>query len=145
MKIKKIIFLTLIISVLSLTGCASKTEYNSFRKEVNSLYEKIVSTDAIINNIDVNSETSTDELFESLDNLKTSFDDFSKVKTPEEFKDCTYLSENASKYLSNAEASFHKAFDGEYDDDSFKEGIANYNEVIKCVNYMGDVLQKNQK
>ena len=82
MKIKKIIFLTLIISVLSLTGCASKTEYNSFHKEVNSLYEKIVSTDAIINNIDVNSETSTDELFESLDNLKTSFDDFSKVKTP---------------------------------------------------------------
>ena len=109
------------------------------------MYDEIITTDAIINRIDVNSEASTEELFDSLENLKVSFDDFSKVQPPKDFKDCTYLSENASKYLSNAEICFHNAFDGEYDDDSFKQGIANYNEVIKCVNYMGDVLQKNQK
>ena len=128
-----------------MTGCTSKTQYDSFYKDVNSLYDEIITTDAIINRIDVNSEASTDELFDSLENLKVSFDDFSKVQPPKDFKDCTYLSENASKYLSNAEICFHNAFDGEYDDDSFKQGIANYNEVIKCVNYMGDVLQKNRK
>lgn len=145
MKLRKILCTCLIATTLFFTGCGSKAEYDAFHKEVNALYENIVAANAIINNIDETSDTSTDELFDSLDSLKSSFDDFAEVKTPDEFKDCTYLAENASKYLSNAEYSFHKAFDGEYDDESFKGGISNYNEVIKCVNYMGDVLQKNQK
>ena len=143
MKLYRFICAALLITTLSFTGCAGKANYNSYHKEVNALYEKIVSTDAIINNIDTTSETSVDEMFASLESLRITFDDFAKTDTPEEFKDCQYLAENAVKYIEIAEENFQNALDGEeYDDISFKEGISNYNEVIKCVNYMGDVLQR---
>ena len=142
MKLYRFICATLLITTLSFTGCAGKANYNAYHKEVNNLYEKIVSTDAIINNIDTTSETSVDEMFESLDSLKESFDEFAKVDTPEEFKDCQFLADNAVKYIEIAETNFHTALDGEYDDVSFKEGMSSYNEAIKCVNYMGDVLQR---
>jgi len=143
MKLKRIsiVMLSALFS-LSVFGCSiSNSEYDDYHKEVNNLYEQIVSTDVKINNLDVESESSINEMFESMDSLKTSFEEFSKVDTPKEFSDCIYLSEEAARYIEDAQNDFHKALDDEYDDISFKSGISNYNEVIKCVNYMGDVLQ----
>ena len=142
MKYKKLICVGCLCMSFALTGCYNKLEYDNYHKEVNVLYEKIVSTDAKINNIDVDSDESVQDMFESLESLRVSFDDFANVEPPKEFQDCVFLSESASKYVSISEDYFHKALDGEYSDIDFKNGIANYNEVIKCVNYMGDVLQK---
>ncbi len=144
MKIKKIFMPTVCLALLlSLFACApGSIKYDNYRKDVDKLYERIIATDAIINNIDVNSETSVTEMFDALDKLKEEFETFSKVDTPKEFKDCQYLSEEAAKYVDSAEQNFHLALDGEYNDTYFKNGVANYNEVLKCVNYMGDVLQK---
>ena len=142
MKNKKYIAILLIISSLVLAGCTKGADYNSYHKEVNNLYEKIVTTDAKLNNIDVDSENAVNDLFLSLDALKVSFEEFSKITPPEEFKDCQFLSENTAKYLSISEDKFHEAFDGEYNDASFQEGISNYNNMIQCINYMGNVLEQ---
>lgn len=142
MKLHKYIGVLLLVPVLLISGCGKNTQYASYHSEVNALYEKIVSTDAKINNIDPQSDDSVEELFESLKGLETAFRDFSLNEPPKEFKDCKFLSDSAIKYLEMTETKFHEAFDNGYDADSFTEGVLYYDEVIKCVNYMGDVLQK---
>ena len=141
MKLNRVLCVLCLTVTVLFTGCTSKAVYEDYHNEVNALYEKIVSTDAKINNIDTESEESVESMFESLESLRLSFSDFAAIDPPEEFADCQYLAENAAKYVEISEQYFHEALDGEYDDTSFKNGIANYNEVVKCVNYMGDVLQ----
>ena len=131
------------LGVIGLCACSPKVDkYNAYHEEVNKLYEKIVTTGAIIGNIDVNCDNYTEELYESLDGLKQAFDDFSEIEPPKEFADCQKLSKSASTYITNSEKCFHMAFDNEYNEEMFNTGVSNYNEVIKCVNYMGEVLQK---
>ena len=144
MRIKKYalgLFVTL--GILCMCACTSKTnKYDEYHKEVNKLYEQIVTTGAIIDTIDTNSDNYEQELYDSLDDLKVAFDEFAKVEPPKEFKDCKMLSEKASTYIANSSTCFHLALDEKYNEDMFNAGVSNYNEAIKCINYMGDVLQK---
>ena len=142
MKLNKFACTAMIMITITFCGCGSK-QYAKYEYEVKDLYEKIVSTDVIINNIDPDSDDSLKELYQSLDSLKETFEDFENVNHPKEFKDNKKLAESAVNFIEYAEADFHKAFDDEYDDASFQEGMLNYNEVIKCVNLMGEVLQQN--
>ena len=59
-------------------------------------------------------------------------------------EDCKMLSEKASTYIANSSTCFHFALDEEYNQEMFNAGVSNFNEAIKCINYMGDVLQKKQ-
>lgn len=144
MRIKKYalgFFVTL--GIMCMVACTSKTnKYDEYHNEVNKLYEQIVTTGAIIDTIDTNADGYKQELYDSLDDLKVAFDDFSKVEPPKEFKDCKMLSEKASTYIANSSTCFHYALDEEYNEDMFNAGVSNYGEAIKCINYMGDVLQK---
>ena len=144
MRIKKYalgLFVTL--GILCMCACTSKTnKYDEYHKEVNKLYEQIVTTGAIIDTIDTNSDNYEQELYDSLDDLKVAFDEFAKVEPPKEFKDCKMLSEKASTYIANSLTCFHLALEEKYNEDMFNAGVSNYNEAIKCINYMGDVLQK---
>ena len=144
MRIKKYalgIFVTL--GILCICACTSKTnKYDEYHKEVNKLYEKIVTAGAIIDTIDTNKEGYEQELYDSLDDLQDAFDEFAKIDPPKEFKDCKMLSEKASSYIANSSKCFHLALDEKYNEEMFNAGVSNYNEAIKCINYMGDVLQK---
>ena len=142
MKFKKAIALLGAIAVsASLVGCGNKADYNSYKEEVKNLYNNIVSADAVINSIDVDSPNSKEEFFNSISKLKTALGEFKEIDAPKEFDDCEYLSGEAYKYLETAEENFHAALDGEYDDAKFQTAVNNYNTMVKCVNYMGDVLQ----
>ncbi|SDI85887.1 hypothetical protein SAMN04487760_1012 [Lachnospiraceae bacterium G41] len=144
MRIKKYalgIFVAL--GVLCMCACTDKTnKYDEYHKEVEKLYEQIVTTGAIIDTIDTNKDNYKQELYDSLDNLEDAFEEFSKVEPPKEFKDCKMLSDKATTYIANSSTCFHGALDEEYNEEMFNAGKANYNEAIKCINYMGDVLQK---
>ena len=144
MKIKKYALdFFVALGVLCLCACTSKTnKYDEYHNEVNRLYEKIVTAGAIIDTIETDNEDYRQELYDTLDELKTAFDDFAKIEPPKEFKDCKMLSEKASTYIENSSKCFHLALDEKYNEDMFDAGVSNYNEAIKCVNYMGDVLQK---
>ncbi|MBO4783567.1 MAG: hypothetical protein IKS60_04350 [Lachnospiraceae bacterium] len=131
------------LGIMCMCACTSKTnKYDEYHKEVNKLYEKIVTAGAIIDTIDTNKEGYEQELYDSLDDLQDAFDEFSKVDPPKEFKDCKMLSEKASSYVANSSKCFHLALDEKYNEEMFNAGVSNYNEAIKCINYMGDVLQK---
>ena len=130
------------IGIACLCACTSKTSnYDAYHKEVNKLYEQIVTTGAIIDTIDTENDNYKQELYDSLDDLKKSFDDFAKIEPPKEFKDCKMLSEKASSYIDNSSKCFHFALDEGYKEEMFEAGKSNYNEAIKCINYMGEVLQ----
>lgn len=145
MKLNRFMIASAIALTVLAVGCKKKdAEYDYYKGEVQALYEKIVSTDAIINGIDPTAADSKEELFNSLDKLKTGFSDFAAIDAPEEFDDCETLSAEAVKLITTSEEYFHAALDGEYDEEAFKNGIANYNEVITCVNYMGEVLQQKE-
>ena len=131
------------LGIMCLCACSSKTnKYDEYHKEVEKLYEQIVTTGAIIDTIDIEQDDYRQELYDSLDELKVAFEDFSKVEPPKEFKDCKMLSEKASTYIANSSTCFHYALDEEYNEEMFNAGVSNYGEAIKCINYMGDVLQK---
>ncbi|MBP5529197.1 MAG: hypothetical protein J6X80_04015 [Lachnospiraceae bacterium] len=144
MRIKKyalVVFSAL--GILCMSACTSKAnKYDEYHKEVNRLYEQIVTAGAIIDTIDTENEDYRQELYESLDNLQNAFDEFAKVEPPKEFKDCKMLSEKASAYIANSSTCFHYALDEEFNEEMFNAGKANYGEAIKCINYIGDVLQK---
>lgn len=143
MKIKKYALSILcILGVIGLCACSAKNDkYDKYHMEVNNLYDKIVTTGAIIDNIDTESDKYQEELFTSMDELKDAFDDFAKIEPPKEFTDCKTLAENASTYITNSEKCFKQAFEDPFNEDMFNTGVNNYNEVIKCVNTMGEVLQ----
>lgn len=141
-KKKLVCILACISSIAMLTGCGKGADYDSYKKSVEALYENVVSADAKINNIDYTSANSKEEFFTSIDKLKVSLEEFAEVDAPKEFDDCEYLSGEAVKYLTLAEDDFHQALDNEFDETSFNNGVSNYNEMVKCVNYIGDVLQK---
>ena len=144
MKIKKYALgILACLGVMCICACGPKAnKYDEYHNEVEKLYEQIVTTGAIIDTIDTEHEDYRKELYESLDDLQTAFDDFAKVEPPKEFKDCKMLSDKATTYIANSSTCFHGALDEEYSEEMFNAGKANYNEAIKCINYMGDVLQK---
>ena len=142
MNLKRITAVIAIFALtFSLTACGGKTDYKKYKKEVGNLYNTIVSTDAVINSIDVTTPGSKDEFFNALAKLKEALTDFSQIDAPEEFDDCEYLSGEAVKFIDSAESNFHMALDNGYDDAYFQTAVSNYNQMVKCVNYMGDVLQ----
>ena len=144
MRIKKYALVILsAVGIMCMSACSSKAnKYDEYHKEVEKLYEQIVTTGAIIDTIDIEHEDYRQELYDSLDDLKEAFDEFAKVEPPKEFKDCKMLSEKVSTYIANSNTCFHFALDDEYNEEMFNAGISNYGEAIKCINYIGDVLQK---
>lgn len=138
-------FIACLSTVTLLAGCGKKVDYDGYKQSVETLYENVVSADAKINNIDYTSANSKEEFFSSIEKLRTSLEEFAEVDAPKEFDDCEYLSSEAVKYITNAEDKFHTALDGEnFDEASFQAGVNEYNNMVKCVNYIGDVLQNKK-
>lgn len=142
MKNKYLILAVSVLTSLFLIGCGKNNKaYEYYENEVQTLYETIVTTDSALNNLDVNKETSVDDFFDSISKLKQSFSDFAAIDAPEEFDNCELLSSKAVDFLESAEINFHSALDNGYNEEYFNAGVANYNDAVKCINYMGMVLQ----
>lgn len=136
------IFASALLMTTLLTGCSnSKNNYDYYEKEVKNLYEDVMTTDAVINKIDTGSETYKEEFFDTLDKLEESLSDFSKVDTPNEYKECTTFANQALGYLNEAETLFHNALDNEYDENSFNMAVNKYNQAVKLINVIGMTLQ----
>lgn len=141
MKNQKLLSLSLSIPLLLLAGCGKKADYDAYKEEVNKLYDSIAIANVQLNEIEIYSEESKETFFNTIDNLEKAFEDFSKVEAPEEFEACVQLSTNANIYLNKCEEAFHVALDNEFNEDVFNDAAEEYNEVIKCVNNMGLILQ----
>ena len=142
MKKKLISIITIVCLCASMTACKANPNYSKYKKEVDKLYTSIAETDAILNNINAESPEAKTILFEQLDKLETTMTDFSKIKAPKEFKDCEYLAGQSAELITEAKKDFHMALDDKYNSSYFNTAVNNYYEAVKCINYMGMVLQQ---
>jgi len=108
MKIRYI-YLTVIISLLLLTGCGSarqepdaSADLKDFRTKVDTFCQTISDMDSAINSIDTTSENYTTDLMNYLYSLNSSFADFANLDFPEEYDYLEHLADEASSYMSEA-------------------------------------------
>lgn len=141
MKYRKLLALSLSLSILLSVGCGKKPDYDAYKEEVNKLYDSLAIANVQMNEIEIYSEESKEAFFNNIDNLQKAFDDFSKVETPEVFESCVTLAENANTYLTRSEELFHKALDNEFSKSDYESAVSYYNKSVKCINDIGLVLQ----
>lgn len=139
---KHLLVLSTALSISYLMACGSGNKQNDYyEKEVRNLYEDIITVDSCMNNIDFNNDYYIDEFFDSLDKLEEAISDFSLVDAPSQYDNCEILAKKSLEFLNLSENDFHKALDNEYDSIAFNNAKNNYNEAIKCINYIGMVLE----
>lgn len=142
MKIKTL-FIPAVIGLFIMTiGCSnSNLGYENYAKDVKKLSDTITETDKVINELDAYDEGAVTEFLKQVDNFESEMKDFSKVNAPSEFDNCEILAKKADESLMEASRCFHESLEGEYDNSTYQLGVANYNNAVTYINYMGLVLQ----
>ena len=109
--------ITLIISLLLITGCGSSgsegqesEELKHFRDQVDTFCQTISDIDTQINSIDTASETYTTDIMNCLNSLNTAFSDFAALDFPEEYDYLEHLADEASAYMSEAVTGFNQVY-----------------------------------
>lgn len=137
----------LFFTLFLLTGCGSKKELEEYKANMETFYSDISQYDAVINSIDVNSETSVTELLTALDYLAERFTWMSSLPIPKEFEEITTLAAEAGEYMTTAVSMFHQA----YESDPFDAAVAQaakgyYDRANKRAIYILSVLHgENQE
>ena len=142
---KKTVFLyTALLLIFLLTGC-SKTEdaldeYKSAMTDFTNTVDELVTS---IDNIDLESDTRTQEMLGYLDEMDAAFAEMSSLEVPEQFANIEELADDASANLSQAVALYHEAFDYEedYDPQLIEAALEYYNRAFKRLDYIGTILQ----
>lgn len=129
------------IAILSLTSCGMDKELKTYKKEVEKFYTTVTEVGSSIDGIDAADKNASKDLLKELDKLEGSFEKFSKLSVPEEFASCESLADDAYDYMSRANELYHEAFEDEYDSLSANQARIQYNNSIKCINYIGILLQ----
>ena len=141
---KSALFLTLIFLSAVLIGC-SKTDdtlqqYKSDMTDFTHTVDELVTS---IDNIDLESDTRTEELLEYLDEMDTAFAEMSEYEVPEQFSNIEELADEASANLSEAVSLYHQAFESpeELDTNMLDAALEYYNRAFKRLDYIGTILQ----
>lgn len=122
MKKKGMAVVAACIMALLLTGCGEDPELTQFKVNFENFCINLSTLDTSINNIDAESENATDELLGYIDQMDEQFEALAALDFPEEFQYLEELSEEASEYMSEAAASYRKA----YADDTFDQSMSDY-------------------
>lgn len=129
---------------LALTGCGKKdddleqykSEMTEFTNTINDLVSKI-------ENIDLESETRTQELLGYLDEMDAAFVAMGNLEVPEQFANIEELADDASANLSKSVSLYHQAFDNpeDYDPQLIDAALEYYGRAFKRLDYIGTILQ----
>ncbi|MBO5094431.1 MAG: hypothetical protein J6C33_08755 [Lachnospiraceae bacterium] len=141
---KTVLFSALFLLTAVLAGCGKTDdaldEYKSAMTEFTDHIEELVTS---IDNIDLESETRTQEMLGYLDEMDAAFTEMSELTVPEQFANIDELADDASANLSQAVALYHEAFDHEddYDPQLIDAALEYYNRAFKRLDYIGTILQ----
>lgn len=142
---KKTVFLyTALLLIFLLTGCGKTEdaldEYKSAMTDFTNTVDELVTS---IDNIDLESDTRTQEMLGYLDEMDAAFAEMSSLEVPEQFANIEELADDASANLSQAVALYHEAFDYEedYDPQLIEAALEYYNRAFKRLDYIGTILQ----
>ena len=119
---KIIAILTTLFIGLLLTACGEDPELAKFKVNFENFCINLSTLDTAINNIDAKSEDASDLLIIYMDQMDQQFQALAALEFPEEFKYLEELSDEASKYMSEAADSYAKA----YANDTFDQAMSDY-------------------
>lgn len=126
------------ICLLLLTGCGENPIDARFNREINEFCDNISTIDAKINAISVEAEENsiryaTSDLLSYLDELEEEFMKFSNIDFPEEFDYLEDMAKEAGTYMTEAVASYHKAYEDGYNESMEEYAKENYSRACKRV------------
>lgn len=105
-------YLLLLLCLMTLSaGCGTDEELERYKTDMEAFYSDIYEYDAVINSIDVNSDTAVEELLSALDGLEERFTWMASLPVPEEFASARTLAADAGEYMSTAVALYHQAYE----------------------------------
>ncbi len=133
---KKILLITACLVLLC--GCGENPIDAKFDNEINAFCESASAIGARINAIDVDAEESsiryaTSDLLSCLDELEVEFRRFSNIDFPEEFDYLEAMADEAGQYMTEAAASYHKAYEDGYHREMEEYARENYTRACKRV------------
>lgn len=126
------------VCLLLLTGCGEDPIDAKFNGEINEFCDNVSSIDAKINAINVEAEENsiryaTSDLLTYLDELEMEFMKFSNIDFPEEFDYLEEMADEAGSYMTEAVASYHKAYEDGYNQSMEEYAGENYSRACKRV------------
>lgn len=141
---KKILLAT--ICLLLLCSCGGNPINATFNNEINEFCDNISTIDAKINAINVEAEENslryaTSDLLTYLDELEIEFMKFSNLDFPEEFNYLEDMAKEAGTYMTEAVASYHKAYEDGYNESMEEYARENYSRACKRVQLALAVLR----
>lgn len=126
MKYKLTYCILLFFMMIFCSGCGTDKELEEYKANMETFYSDISAYDAVINSIDVNSETAIPELLAALDGLEERFTWMASLEIPEEFASVENLAAEAGEYMSSAVALYHEAFESDPFDNARAETAKEY-------------------
>lgn len=146
-----VLLLMLLFLAATLSGCekedAALSQYRSDMTEFTDTVDELVTS---IENIDLESETRTEELLSYLDEMDAAFVEMSELEVPEQFANIEELADEASANLSESVSLYHQAFDdiGSEDGDAaildsnvLDVALEYYSRAFKRLDYISTILQ----
>ncbi|MDE7223351.1 MAG: hypothetical protein K2O34_06180, partial [Acetatifactor sp.] len=117
-----------------------------FNGEINTFCDNVSSIDAKINAISVEAEENsiryaTSDLLAYLDELEMEFMKFSNIDFPEEFDYLEEMADEAGSYMTEAVASYHKAYEDGYNQSMEEYASENYSRACKRVHVILALLR----
>lgn len=142
---KKVVFvITVFLLFTALTGCGkTDKELEQYKADMTAFTETINDLVISIDNIDLNSDTRTEELLGYLDEMNAAFMEMGELEVPEQFANIEELADEASANLSQSVALYHQAFDNEddYEPQLIDAALEYYSRAFKRLDYIGTILQ----
>lgn len=122
-------------------GCGRDERLDVYKSGMEQFYADIIAYDEVINSIDVESETSVQELLEALDNLEACFTQMAALSVPKEFSVIESLAAEAGEYMSQAVALYHLAYESTpFDTAAAQAAKEYYDRANKRAVYMLSIL-----
>ncbi len=122
MKKNILLLLSMLLLVLTLTGCGEDPKLTKFKNDMDTFCNDVAEIDAQINNIDASSDSAREELLDCLDRLDETFKVLAAMSIPEEYAYMEALTDEASSYMTTAVEAYHDT----YSNSSFNEYTEEY-------------------
>ena len=130
-----------LLLALFCTACGKNDELEAYKNSVNTFYNEIATTSASINAIDPTVPQASATLLNYLDMMNVSFQNFAAAEVPQDYIAAESLADNAATYMDAAASQYRQAFTATpYDVTMGAAAKANYDNAMRCVEYIGTLL-----
>lgn len=130
--------LLLVFSALLLSGCGSEKaeELEAYRKKMDGFFTTLSDCSDQMSAIDPSSDTASDDLLTIIDRISNACMDAAAVEAPAEYRTVQEMAVSANESMTEAKENFHKAFEGDFDEDAYNKGMTAYDDANEKIRSM---------